>query len=196
MVFFNLSISWSFFSNSYFSCSARGSLQEGQEEKRELGQIYISFSMNIFTYKLCQLMKDKLHSAGVMLVDLLHMYQQTNRCKGFKAKVDSGWHNFWNNWAKWSKKAKYSFTHRFMFCRGVDFMSVAVGILLTSLLLLDNPTDVILELIKKAILLPNSQCWVSHSGVLVGMRSVLQQEDTRSYIKFHPSKTLTLLLWP
>ncbi len=58
--------------------------------------------------------------------------------------------------------------HRFVFCGGVDFLSLAVSVLLTSLLLLDNPTDVILELIKKTLLLTVSQRDVSRSGVLDG----------------------------
>ena len=47
-------------------------------------------------------------------------------------------------------------THRFVFCGRVDFLSLAVGVLLTSLLLLDDPSDVILELVEKTLLLPGS----------------------------------------
>lgn len=45
-------------------------------------------------------------------------------------------------------------------------MSMAVGILLASLLLLDNPTDIILELIKKTVLMPDSQHRISCSSLL------------------------------
>lgn len=62
----------------------------------------------------------------------------------------------------------YPSAHRFVFCGRADFLSLAVGVLLTSLLLLDNPTDVILELIEKTLLLPDCQCHVSRSGVLDG----------------------------
>ncbi|TNN80666.1 hypothetical protein EYF80_009174 [Liparis tanakae] len=47
--------------------------------------------------------------------------------------------------------------HRFVFCRGGGFLPVAVGELLTFLLLLDDPSDVILDLVEKTLLLPGSQ---------------------------------------
>lgn len=54
----------------------------------------------------------------------------------------------------------------FILCGDIDFMSMAVGILLASLLLLDNPSDIILELIKKTVLMPDSQQQISCSCLL------------------------------
>lgn len=47
-------------------------------------------------------------------------------------------------------------------------MAVAVAVLFTSLLLLDDPTDVILQLIEKTLILPLTQHYVRRSCVLEG----------------------------
>lgn len=56
-------------------------------------------------------------------------------------------------------------------------MTVVVSILLPSLFLLDNPTDIVLQFIKKTFLLPDSQCWIS-------CPSVLEREGTASYFYY------------
>lgn len=56
--------------------------------------------------------------------------------------------------------------HHFVLGAGDDFVAVTVGVLLASLLLLDDPTDVILQLVEETLLLPCSQCHVSCSGIL------------------------------
>lgn len=62
----------------------------------------------------------------------------------------------------------YQTPYQFVLSGGVDFMAVAVGILFTSLLLLDDPTDVILQLIEKTLILPHTQHYIRRSCVLEG----------------------------
>lgn len=60
----------------------------------------------------------------------------------------------------------YLAAHQLLLGAGVDFVAVIAGVLLASLLLLDDPTDVILQLIEETLLLPSSQCRISCSGIL------------------------------
>lgn len=60
----------------------------------------------------------------------------------------------------------YWAAHHFVLGAGVDFVAVTVGVLLASLLLLDDPTDIILQFIEETLLLPRSQRHVSCSGIL------------------------------
>lgn len=57
-------------------------------------------------------------------------------------------------------------THQLVLGAGVDFVAVTVGVLLTSLLLLDDSSDVILQFIEETLLLPHCQWRVSSSGIL------------------------------
>lgn len=58
--------------------------------------------------------------------------------------------------------------HRFVFCGGADFLSLAAGELVASLLSLYDTTYIIFQFVKETLLLTDSQCWVCHSGVLGG----------------------------
>lgn len=60
----------------------------------------------------------------------------------------------------------YWASHPFLLGTGVDLVALTVGVLLASLLLLDDATDVILQLVEETLLLPHSQRPVGCSRIL------------------------------
>lgn len=85
--------------------------------------------------------------------------------------------------------------HWLMLGGGVDFVPVAVGVLLASLLLLDDPTDVILELIEKTLVLPDSQREVHCSDVLGGSEVSAVREGNATYNRANVQYRLKLQMF-